>query len=145
MATNESEPRVVEPAVTVKTSTLGTDKRKEIASRFDAENPGYVHVWMDADTPEEDLAIGEYQKVAWAKDDGVAAALIGKPVRVRRDVLCKIKKESFNAPRREGEELSRQLVEQSMRGRDEGEDIKWQPRNLVRKPRDPRDIGKPVN
>jgi len=142
--------RVVEPSVKVTSgatvaSVQNVDKRSAVARQFDTENPEYVHMWMDGNTPVEELEMAGYQQVRWPKTKSVPESSQEKLVRVRSDVLCRIKKDAFNSPRKQGEEQSRELVEQSMKGRDEGEDIKWQPRNLVRKPRDARDIGKPVN
>jgi hypothetical protein len=142
-AANEGTDRLVEPAVTVRMSHA-VDKRVQVQERFNAEFPEYVHVWESKDTPVEELELNGRQHVRW-EGKGVSEALKGKLVSVRSDVLCRQRREDFEEPRKEGEETSRQLVDQSMRGRDAGEDMKWQPRNLVRKPKDARDIGKPVN
>jgi hypothetical protein len=100
---------------------------------------------MGGDTPVEDLEMMGCSKVKWADDKKIAEGLRGKDVRLRKDVLCRMKSDEFNAPRKSGEDMSRKLVEQSMKGKDVDEDIKWSPRNLVAKPKDARDIGRPAN
>jgi len=142
--------RVVEPSVKVTAgATLPTgmnvDKRKAVARQFDTEDPGYVHVWMDGNTPVDELEMAGYEQVRWPKSKTLPESVHDKVVRVRKDILCRMRREDFENPRKQGEAMSRELVEQTMQGRDVGEDIKWQPRNLVRKPRDARDIGRPVN
>jgi len=143
--------RVVEPT-NVKVSTgptiptgMNVDKRAAVAQQFDTEHPGYVHVWMDGNTPVDELEMAGYEQVRWPKSKAIPESVQEKVVRVRKDVLCRMRKDDFNSPRKQGEDMSRELVDQTMKGRDVGEDIKWQPRNMVRKPRDPRDIGRPVN
>jgi len=141
-----TEERVAEPtAVKAVTPTGPVSRRSQLQQRFDAESPAYVHVWMDGNTPIDELEMNGYQRVKWGEGKSVSEALRGKEVKLRKDVLCKIRKDTFAESRKQGEDMSRQLVEQSMRGKDKDEDIKWQPRNLVRKPKDARDIGKPAN
>jgi hypothetical protein len=142
--TTPVEERVAEPKAVVTKDRGHVSKRKEISKRFDLESPGYVHLWMDSATPVEELEMAGYQKAKWPEGKSTPESLRGKVVQVKKDILCRVPKDVFNAERKRGEDLSRTLVEQSMRGKDD-EDLKFTPRNLVRKPKDARDIGKPAN
>jgi hypothetical protein len=139
-----SEERIKEPGAVVLPPQMQS-KRTTIQQRFDRENPAFVHVWQDGKSSREELAMQGLEPVTWPDNKDTPAALRGKEVRPRQDILCRIPREVFEAERKQGEGLSRALVQQSMKGKDEGEDIKWQMRDLTRKPKDARDIGKPVN
>jgi hypothetical protein len=120
-----------------------TDERKAKADYAGEQEPGHKHVYKDSNVTEADkfrhgLEPVKHKDIYPDCPDNLADL----EVRDRGDILCRQSKDEYQRTKQAGENLSRQLVEQSMQKSDDPDAEEWTLGNETRKKRDPKELRK---
>lgn len=137
MAKREVEPQVVDDYIHV-------DRRAELIRKLEGENPGLIYSFKDPNKASARELDRHRMKIVH-EDDLRGKDAPHEPVRVDNDLLVCQKRQPVIDERIRREKVSEERVKQSMRNRRNLDGQKWKPSSLQRKPKDPKEVGVPVN
>ncbi len=111
---SEIEPRATVPRATV--THRYTDERKALADKADEANPEYKHVYKGPNATAEEIRRHRLKPVKWEDIDGkdTPKEQVGADVFFRGDQLFAQPRDDYEQTKLQGEEISKELVQQSM-------------------------------